>query len=94
MADSKERSYTLVKTADFNRFMELANDVIDAVEKMGVPPISAGFAGVSLIRACIALTDGDMEWWVKLLREGPDSIVAIPMPPGANTLGKGPAGKQ
>jgi hypothetical protein len=91
---AEKAALTLIKAEDFAEILDNANRIIEAVEDMKIPAISAAFAGISLIRACISATGGDMEWWVHLLREGPDSIVAIPMPAGPNTLGKGPTGKQ
>ena len=92
MAD--KHGFTLIKADEFQEILNKANDVVDYVKDMEVPVISCGLAGISLVRGCIAATGGDVEWWVNLLRNGPEAIVAIPMPAGINTLGKGPKGKQ
>jgi hypothetical protein len=90
---SMSGKFTLITAGDFEEILNDSNEVIGVVQGLGKSAISCGLAGASLIRGCIEATDGDIEWWINLLRQGPDAIVAIPLPEGT-TVGNGPKGKQ
>lgn len=74
MSDQK-REWSLVTSAEFKEILAEANRAIDAVNQAQIRPTAAGFAGLALIRQCIKLTGGDVEWWVDLVRRGPKAIV-------------------
>lgn len=83
--------WTLMTADEFGKTLADANKVIELVEALGVSPFSCALAATSIIRGVVEATEGDLEWWIDLIRKGPNSITAVPVPKGV-TWAKGPGG--
>jgi hypothetical protein len=92
MADATK--VTIMTSDDFQAILDEANRTIEIVNGIGVSAMAAGFAGIALVRKCIKVTDGDVEWWTDFLLRGEEKIADMMFEAPADTFGVPPPPKE
>jgi len=93
MADEKETEWSYITGEEFAAHLEEAQKIVDAITLLKPHVFSSAIAAVAIIKNCVEITNGDMEWWIDFIRRGPEALQSFMLPENG-VLTEGPKGRQ